>query len=74
MVPIFVSWLEDIMVKIVFPTVLSILNILAIYDCGWWPVGASDAIAIYFQTIAAFIWGNTFSLLQKKYTKIYIFT
>ena len=60
------------MVKIVFVTILSVLNILTIYDYDWWPIGASDTGAIYIQTIAAFDCSNTFSLLQKN-TQKYIF-
>ena len=43
---------------------------IGVYD--WWPGGASDAGAIHQETISAFKQGNSFALLQKKYTKIYI--
>ena len=43
---------------------------IGVYD--WWPGGASDAGAIHHFSISAFKQGNSFALLQKKYTKIYI--
>jgi len=59
------------MVKIVFLTVLSILNILAIYDR--WPGGASDAGAIHVKPLQLLNKAIHFHSFKKIHNNIYFY-